>query len=91
MEDIHNLLRRAEEDYLKSSIQYVSEHVRWKDNYTFKYFSSDISEYYKNNLYARKTRWELWNKSLELCKKYNVSYLLDIGCANGYFPFFVFI
>jgi hypothetical protein len=84
---MNKIFREIEKKYLKKNKKYLAEQLRWRDNEVDVYDSIEITEYYKNNLYGRKTRWDLWNKTLEICKKYNIKTLLDIGCANGHFPF----
>jgi len=80
-------LAQMEALYLKNNKSYLSSQNRWKDNEVDKYFDSNITKYYQNNIYGRKTRWEVWQKAVSILKKNNISMVIDIGCANGHFPF----
>jgi hypothetical protein len=65
----------------------VNEDIRWYANSVSEFVDENISEYYINDDYSRKSRWELWNDTLNLLLKNDIKTNLDIGCANNHFSY----
>lgn len=61
--------------------------IKWHANYVERFEDENINGLYVNNEYARNTRWNFWNKIVELFLKYDIKSCLDIGCANNQFAF----
>ncbi len=70
------------DDWFKST-----RDIKWFSNEVGNFEDERITDYYINNDYGKKTRWDVWNSSIDILKKYNVKNILDIGCANGHFVF----
>lgn len=85
--ELYSLFFDIEKKFLSENSKFVNTQIRWKDNEIDRYDNDTITEFYKNNTYGRKSRWELWNKAIESCKENNIKTIVDIGCGNGHFPF----
>ena len=81
-----------------SQIEQADEWGHSKDIYWFsnampkgqdvRFNGSKITDYYINDDYAKRTRWDLWNECIDYLKNnLNSKKILDIGGANGHFSF----
>jgi predicted RNA methylase len=61
--------------------------IVWYANEVAPFFDSNITEYYKNNPYGKKTRWDFWQEVINCLKELNIKEVLDIGAANGHFVY----
>lgn len=61
--------------------------IRWHANCVERFEDEKINPLYIQDEYAKKTRWDFWNDSVELLLKNNIKTNIDIGCANNQFSF----
>jgi len=61
--------------------------IRWHANCVDYFEDENITNYYLNDEYARKTRWNLWNGVVDIFLKHKIKSNLDIGCATNHFSF----
>lgn len=61
--------------------------IRWYANCVGDFNDEYISEFYLNDPYSKKTRWDLWNDIVSTLKEFDVKTNLDIGAANNHFSF----
>ena len=79
-------IEQAEEEGHTKDIYWFSNEI--PKGTSVKFNGTNITEYYENNEYGKKTRWNLWNDCI-LCMKndINAKMVLDIGGANGHLSF----
>jgi len=61
--------------------------IKWHANYVERFENENINQLYSTNEYAKLTRWDFWNRIVELFLEQGIRTNLDIGCANNQFSF----
>lgn len=61
--------------------------IRWYANCVGDFDDGNISEFYLNDSYSKKTRWDLWNDIVLTFEEMNIKTNLDIGASNNHFSF----
>jgi hypothetical protein len=72
---------------LKNEWHTNNNDIRWHANYVERFDGLEINDLYKQNDYAKLTRWDFWNCIVDVFLKYGIKSNLDIGCANNQFSF----
>jgi tRNA G46 methylase TrmB len=91
MKNMINELQKIE-DYSKKIInqtsnEEINNHIQWFANCVNDYDDDKITNFYLNDEYSRKTRWDTWNEIVNLLLNNNIKNVIDIGCANGHFVY----
>ena len=59
--------------------------IKWQANEMNIYNDGEITDYYIENDYGRKSRWCLWKLCIDIMEKYKIKNVFDIGAGNGHF------
>lgn len=89
---IFNLMNEFEK-YSYSKIEQVenlysnNSDIKWHANCVSNFTDDNITDFYLNDPYSKKTRWDFWNDVVNCFLKHNIKTNLDLGCANNHFSF----
>ena len=64
-----------------------NQDIRWHANCVGYFDDEGVTDFYKEDAYAKHTRYDFWVEVIDLFKKNNIKSNLDMGCANNHFSF----